>query len=122
MFRDKTLALCLILFLFFFSYSFFINLSCFLLVRFDTVPWLSSGLSILPERGSSSKGSSDADLCRAKRSACGQLGHLASPVRPLIQLETREGAARLRCHSEAELGTLASNHPGKNRFYIVPQI
>lgn len=96
-----------------------INLS-FLLVVFlsdlDTVPWLSSGLPILPERGSASKGSSDADLCRAKRSACGQPGHLASPVRPLIQLETREGAARLRCHSEAELGTMASNHPGKNRL------
>ena len=99
--------------------SFFINLSfsCFSF-DFDTVPWLSSGLPILPERGSSSKGSSDADLCRAKRSTCRQPGHLASSFRPLIQLETREGAARLRCHSEAELWTLASNHPGKNHLSL----
>lgn len=100
------------------SFSFFKNECLLISFLWCIVPWLFASVSILPERGSTSKGSGDADLCRAKCSTCWQFGHLATSIRSFVQLETREGAARLRCHSEAELRTLASNHPGKTNYYL----
>ena len=96
----------------------FFTISLYIFFVPYTVPRLPAGLSVLPERGSTAEGPGDADLCRAECPAGWQLGHLAPSVRAVVQLETREGAARLRRHPEAELGTLASNHPGRHRHAI----
>ena len=96
----------------------FFTISLYIFFVPYTVPRLPAGLSVLPERGSTAEGPGDADLCRAECPAGWQLGHLAPSVRAFVQLETREGAARLRRHPEAELGTLASNHPGRHRHAI----